>query len=144
MWILFSISLLYIIQYQFFDFRLQIDGIPFLRGDYHFLFIPYSAFLVLLAINFIPKQRKNKVTKIISTIGKSTYHILLVQILYFAVLIAIYRDNYGASILGVATDDLNVFLNFVINLSICVPIGVIWWSIENSIRSYRLNKKEIS
>ena len=142
MWILFSISLLYIIQYQFFDFRLQIDGVPFLRGDYHFLFIPYSAFLVLLAINFIPKKRKNKVAKIISTIGKSTYHILLVQILYFAVLIAIYRDHYGASILGVATDDLNVYLNFLINLSICVPIGVIWWSIENSIRSYRLYKKE--
>ena len=75
--------------------------------------------------------------------GKSTYHILLTQIMYFAILIAIYGDHYGTSILGVATDDLNVFINLFVNWSICVPIGVIWWSIENSIRSFSSKKSII-
>jgi len=136
-WILFLLSLIYIIGYQFFDFIFKdSNGIPYLTGDYNFLVTPYSAFLVLLVIKLIPKTKKGIITRAISVIGKSTYHILLTQIMYFAILIAIYGNHYGTSILGVATDDLNIFINLFVNWSICVPIGVIWWSTENSIRNF--------
>jgi hypothetical protein len=141
-WILFPLSLTYIIAYQFFDFRFtDSNGVAYLTGDYNFLVTPYSAFLVLLVIKLIPKTKKGIITKSISVIGKSTYHILLTQIIYFAILIAIYGEHYGTSILGVATNDLNCFINLYINWAICVPIGVIWWSAENSIRSYFRMKK---
>jgi hypothetical protein len=63
--------------------------------------------------------------------------------MYFAILIAIYGDHYGTSILGVATDDLNIFINLFVNWSICVPIGVIWWTTENSIRNFSSKKSMI-
>jgi len=143
-WILFPLSLTYIIAFQFFDFEFtDSNGVAYLTGDYNFLVTPYSAFLVLLVIKLIPKTKKGIITKSISVIGKSTYHILLTQIMYFAILIAIYGDHYGTSILGVATDDLNIFINLFVNWSICVSIGVIWWSIENSIRSFSSKKRMI-
>lgn len=136
-WILFPLSLTYIIAYQFFDFRFtDSSGIAYLSGDYNFLVTPYSAFLVLLVIKIIPKTKKGKITRVISVVGKSTYHILLTQIIYFAVLVAVYGDHYGTSVLGVATDDLNCFINLCINWAICIPMGVIWWSTENLIRTY--------
>ncbi|NHJ19496.1 MAG: hypothetical protein EAX91_01040 [Candidatus Lokiarchaeota archaeon] len=135
-WILFSLSLIYIIWYQFFGFRLRdSSGVPLLTGDYNFLVTPYAAFLVLFVIKILPKTKKGIITRSISVIGKSTYHILLVQIMYFAILIAIYGDHYGTSILGTATTDLNYFFNLFLNWALCVPIGIIWWSIENSIRN---------
>jgi len=143
-WILFPLSLTYIIAFQFFDFSFtDSNGVAYLTGDYNLLVTPYSAFLVLLVIKLIPKTKKGIITRAISVIGKSTYHILLTQIMYFAILIAIYGDHYGTSILGVATDDLNIFINLFVNWSICVPIGVIWWSSENSIRNFSSKKSKI-
>ena len=144
-WILFPLSLTYLIAYQFFDFRFtDSDGIAYITGDYNFLVIPYSAFLVLLWLKIFPQAQKGKITKYIAVIGKSTYHILLTQILYFAILIAIYGDHYGVSILGEATTDFNYFINLFINWALCIPVGVIWWSIENSVRNFYRTKKGLA
>ncbi|MFX1448598.1 MAG: hypothetical protein ACFFCG_10750, partial [Promethearchaeota archaeon] len=59
-----------------------------------------------------------------------------------AILIAIYGDHYCTSIIGVATNDLNCFINLGINWAICLPIGVMWWSLENSARIYLSKKKK--
>ncbi|MFX1360770.1 MAG: acyltransferase family protein, partial [Promethearchaeota archaeon] len=45
MWILFPLSILYLIFYQFFNFQF-----PFIRGDYNLLVFPYSAFLFLIVM----------------------------------------------------------------------------------------------
>jgi len=95
MWFLYPINLAYLVVYQFFGFRFRFNGIPLLRGDYHFLVFSYSAFIVLLALKFLPKTSKTKISKTISLISRSTYHILLTQILGFGMIEAFWGDHYG-------------------------------------------------
>ncbi|MBY8987628.1 MAG: acyltransferase [Candidatus Lokiarchaeota archaeon] len=147
MWILFPISLYYLIQYQFFDFRFE-----FIRGDYNLFVFPYSAFLVLLGIKLLPNRWDNWFTKVFSTIGKATYHILLTQILYFSVAYSLYGDHYGASIFGINTvydfplnnaDFLTILGYLIINWVICIPFGVFWYYIDFELRNYYLRHKKL-
>lgn len=132
MWILFPLSLYYLIQYQFFGLDLN-----FIIGDYNLFVFPYSAFLVLLGIKLLPKRWDNWFGKAISTIGKSTYHILLTQILYFAVVYSIYGDHYRASIFGINfSDNIDMFLYLIINWVICIPCGIFWHFIDEKLLKY--------
>ena len=131
-WILFPLSLYYLIQYQFFAFRFE-----FIRTDYHLLVFPYSAFLVLLGIKLLPKRWDNWFAKAISSIGKSTYHILLTQILYFAVVVSLYGDHYRASIFGINfSDNIDMFFYLFINWAICIPCGVFWHFVDEKLLKY--------
>ncbi|KKN04985.1 hypothetical protein LCGC14_1091940 [marine sediment metagenome] len=140
MWILFFISLFYLIVYQFFDFRFA-----FIFGDYTLFSFPYSAFLFLLAMKLIPKNPSNLFVKGIRLISKSTYHILLTQIIYFAILISVWGDHYGGSIFGINSvyDPIVVFLYVLINWVICIPIGILWWYGEDRLRENRLKRKSL-
>jgi len=126
MWIIYPISLAYLVTYQFFGFRFMIDGTPLLRGDYHFMVFPYSAFLVLLALKFLPNTSNGRISKTISLIGKSTYHILLTQILGFGMITAYWGTHYG------------IFIPFdpfeLIDLTALwiafITLGIIWYKID--------------
>ncbi|MHA1457395.1 MAG: acyltransferase family protein [Promethearchaeota archaeon] len=136
LWLIFPLSLTYLIAYQFFDFRFIDEyGVSFITGDYNFLVFPYSAFLFLIALKLLPSESKNWFSKGIKKISRSTYHILLTQILYFAIVVAIYGDHYRASILGINPDqDIIAFLYLIINWIICIPIGVFWWHAETKFK----------
>jgi len=141
-WILFPISLLYLIQYQFFDYRIAIDGAHLIRGDYNYLVFPYSAFLILLIFKIIPKSPENKLAKAISWISKSTFHIFLVQNLYFAISETMYNIWVEApliiNIFGLTSNDIAInILLLVMNWMITIPIGVLWWYLETKLRYYR-------
>jgi hypothetical protein len=142
MWILFPISLTYIILYQFVN-----RDYNFMFGDYHLFIFPYSAFLVLMALKVIPKKVKdnNIFVKGIRLISNSTYHILLTQILYFGIVISLYGDHYGASIFGIdfGYEPLVVFSYLLINWMVCVPIGTLWFYGENRIRQLRRSRKKL-
>ncbi len=140
LWILFPLSLFYLILYQFFGFYFN-----FIHGDYHLFVFPYSAFLFLVGLKLLPKKQDNRFIRGITVIGKSTYHILLTQILYFAIIISIWGDHYGASIIGIdSAYELNVvFVYVLINWVICIPLGIFWWYSETKIRNYRLKKKNL-
>jgi len=127
MWILLPISLTYIIAYQFFDFRFRIDGTRFLRGDYHLLVFPYSAFLVLLALRFLPNISKAKISRTISLIGKSTYHILLTQILGYGMITAYWGTHYG---MNVPFDPSDIIDLLVLWISF-IWCGIIWYKIDH-------------
>jgi len=126
MWIIYPICLAYLVVYQFFGFRFTVDGTPLLRGDYHFMVFPYSAFLVLLALKFLPNTSTRKISKTISLIGRSTYHILLTQIFGFGILTAFWGTHYG------------IYLPFdpfeLIDLSalwlLFIWVGIIWYKID--------------
>ena len=137
MWILFPISLIYIILYQFFGLDL-----PFIHGDYNLFVFPYSAFVFLIGLALLPQEANNKIAKTISLIGKSTYHILLVQIFYFGITVWLYGDHYRASIFGINnSDDIIIFGYLLINWAICIPAGVFWYYIENELEIFHPNKK---
>ena len=126
MWILFPISLIFIIFYQFFGFRIIIDGIPFLRGDYHFLFIPYSAFLVLLGLHFLPRSSDLQISKRISLISKSTYHILLTQILGYAMITMWWGTHYGMALPFNPFDIIDLIVLWIV----FIEFGVLWYKID--------------
>ena len=126
MWIIFSISLIYIIAYQFFNFRLRINGVPLLRGDYHFLVFPYSAMLVLLALRFLPKKSDWRISKSISLIGKSTYHILLTQILGYGMITAWWGSHYGMDAPFNPFDIIDLVALWIL----FIGFGIMWYKID--------------
>jgi len=125
-WVLLPISLWYIIAYQFFDFRFIIGGERFLRGDYTLLVFPYSAFLVLLVLNFLPKSSNSWIARKISLIGKSTYHILLTQILGFGMITAWWGTHYG---MDVPFDPFDI-IDLVAAWILFIWFGVTWYKID--------------
>jgi len=126
MWIIFPISLVYIIAYQFFGFRFMIGIVPLLRGDYHFLVFPYSAMLVLLALRFLPQKSDWRISKSISLIGKSTYHILLTQILGYAMITAWWGTHYGMDAPFNPFDIIDLVALWII----FIGFGIIWYKID--------------
>jgi hypothetical protein len=128
MWFLYPISLAYIITYQFFNFRFMVNNVPLLRGDYNFFVFPYSAFLFLLAMRFIPQKSDSRISKAISLIGKSTYHILLIQILGFGMIYALFGTHYSIDV-GFKPDDI---LDLIFAWIVFISFGVLWFKIEQN------------
>jgi len=126
MWFLYPISLAYIVTYQFFGFRYMTGDVPLLRGDYNFLVFPYSAFLFLLAIKFIPKKAEGRIARAIKLISKSTYHILLIQILGYGMVYA-YGGNHYAIDLPFTLDQI---IDLVFVWIIFIIFGILWYKID--------------
>ena len=126
MWIIFPISLAYLIAYQFYGFRFRIDGFPLLRGDYHFIVFPYSAMLVLLALRFLPQKSDWRISKFISLIGKSTYHILLTQILGYGMITFWWGTHYGMAAPFNPFDIIDLVGLWIL----FIGFGIIWYKID--------------
>ena len=126
MWIIYPISLGFIVAYQFYGFRIIIGNIRLLRGDYHFLIFPYSAFLFLLAMKFLPQKSEGRISRAISLIGKSSYHILLIQILGFGIVYAYSGTHYAIQAGGSADDILDLFVVWFFFIS----FGILWYKID--------------
>jgi len=125
-WILFPLSLAYIIAYQFFDFRFRIGTVYLIRGDYHFLVFPYSVVLVILAMMLLPQNSENKLSRAISLISKSTYHILLTQMFGYGLIFSMRGTHYLIYTGFTFLDALYLIYGWVI----FVPFGVIWYKID--------------
>ncbi|TFG03686.1 MAG: acyltransferase [Promethearchaeota archaeon] len=137
-WLLFPISLTYMILWDFFGFRLQINGSGLVRGDYNYLTFLYSAFIFLIALRLIPKNPKAIISKAIYPLGRATFHIYLVQDLYYIILYINFNDvwispgfNGIVNPFGITAADFLTNLGLlIINWIICFSIGVIWWYSE--------------
>jgi hypothetical protein len=141
-WILFPVNLIYMIAWDFFDFRLQIDGSGVVRGDYNYLTFVYSALIFLIVMQLVPKNPKNRIIKSISPIGKATFHIYLIQDLYYIILYIIYNDIWTTPTfaglvnpLGIASADLFMNIGLLcLNWIICISVGVLWWFAEKKVK----------
>ena len=149
-WILFPISLTYMIAWDFFGFRLGSEtGTGIVRGDYNYLTFIYSAFIFLIILKVIPKNPKNKVTKIFTTIGRATFHIYLVQDIFYIILYINFISIWTTpgfsgivNIFGIAADDILTTIGLlIINWVVCISCGVIWWYVEKRFRIFVLNRK---
>ncbi|MFW9829086.1 MAG: acyltransferase [Candidatus Thorarchaeota archaeon] len=127
-WILFLISLTYLIFYQFFGGRLRIGTIPLIRGDYNFLVFPYSAVLILISFIILPKKSDGKISRAISLIGKSTYHILLTQMLGYGIIYATLRTHYLIDVGFTFLDALKLLYAWII----FIPFGILWYKIDQN------------
>ncbi len=139
-WILFPIAVIYMVAWEFFGFRLEVDGSGIVRGDYNYFTFIYSAFIILIVLKIIPKNPKNKALKIFTVIGRSTFHIYLVQDVYFAITYSLHGmgEKIVDNIFGISFEEpiLNLLL-LCLNWLICISAGVFWWYIENTIRKAR-------
>ena len=127
--ILVPISIMYFIEYTFFGFSKY-----FLIGDFNYLTVPYAAFIFLIALKYLPKTPPNRFSKFIEQIGKSTYHILLFQILYFSL---IYHLMPNIAFNGFGNDFIAYIIYYSINLLISLFGGISWYNIETRILKKR-------
>ncbi|MFW9820911.1 MAG: acyltransferase family protein [Candidatus Thorarchaeota archaeon] len=139
MWLLYPISLGFIIAHQFFAFRIRIDGVSLLRGDYHLLMIPYSAFLFLLAMKFLPQKSNKRIARGVSLISRSTYHILLIQILGYGMITAFGGTHYALDTLITLPLDMNeifLLIEYIVELIIVwitfISFGILWYKIDQN------------
>ncbi|MHA1959632.1 MAG: acyltransferase family protein [Candidatus Thorarchaeota archaeon] len=121
-WVLLPVSLIYLIMYQFFGLRFA-----FITSDYNLFAFPYSAFLFLLGMKFLPTESVRRHAKATARIGKATYHILLTQILYFSVLFQLFPSF---SQTGFGTDVALYILYYITNIAVSFLGGIFWFELE--------------
>jgi hypothetical protein len=131
LWLAAPLSFIYVYAFYFFDFRLQIfDGEYYRRlfwGDYTLLIYPYAAFLFLLAMRYLPYESQGRFSKLVSRISRSSYHILLSQILYYAVW---YQINPDYLAYGFGSNIANYIPFYAFTVLICFGSGMLWYEAE--------------
>ena len=127
-WILFPISLIYMIIYS-----LGMLPLPIPLGDYQLFFFPYSAIIFMVGMKLIPENPTGKVSDFIRKISKSTYHILLTQILYFSIVFQFFlimTDGNPETLDVFDAAPLNYLWFYPLNLIITFGIGMLWKHLE--------------
>ncbi len=143
-WILLPISLLYLACYSLFglgavrEFLWQFY-LGWIGGDYNFLSFPYSAFLFLVILAIFPQNPDSSLCNFIRKIGKSTYHILLVQILYFSIVYHFWFSIHD----GFDSHPFDYLWFYPLNVLITFTGGIIWNSLETKFYKEKINKKKI-
>ena len=110
------ISILYIVANVFygyiFPYFLQYMGVENIISFF------YPLTLVLLGIKFFPSNENNKLVKLIAKIGRASYHIFLIQILYFSIYIIFFY--YFFRIHFSATEGIFAMIIIISNIIACV------------------------
>ncbi len=144
LWILMPISLIYLIGYSLYGLGgvrelLSHFYLGWIGGDYNFLSFPYTAFLFLIILNIFPRNPDNKLSKIIKKISRSTYHILLFQILYFSI-----AYHFWFTIAdGFDSHPIDYLWYYPLNLLITITGGIIWQTLEFKLYKEKVNKNKI-
>ena len=134
-WVLFPFSFAYMIAWDFFNFRLEVGGSGLVRGDYNYITFIYSALIFLIVLRYVPKNPHNWISKSISVMSKSTFHIYLTQDVFYITLYILYNDVWRApgftglvNVFGIASADFLTNVGFlIVNWIICFFVGIFWW-----------------
>lgn len=119
---LFSIS--YILFYSFFNWNVPFFGGYWATQNVLSFFYPLLIFVV--GMKLLPTISKNKLLNFIGTIGKASYHIFLLQIVFFTLIPAM------AVLIGLNVNlHLSVILSLIINFGVLIPAGLLFFSAEN-------------
>jgi hypothetical protein len=136
-WILLPISIIFIYIYATDSLGAATEAfkMEWVSGDYNFLTFPYSALIFLLGMAFLPINPKGKFSNFVRRVSKSTYHILMAQILYFSIVYHFFLQLYdweaypGPFVFDGAP--MNYLWYFPVNLIITFAIGVLWYELEH-------------
>lgn len=118
--VLFISGFLYTSAVDYTDFRWALND--FWRNSCVYAIGYFIVLIVLAFYLFEGKELPNYLHKVISLIGKSSFHIFLVQMLY-------YRIEYDN-----AYNDHSTPSHLLINLAICISLGCLWYLIEKALR----------
>jgi hypothetical protein len=133
---MFLVSFMYILAYQFFGCR--VFFIPEEGAEFNPLIMPYSAFLFLLGMRVLPTKGRRMATSALAKMGKASYHILMTQILYFAIMYNLLPALFP---LGPTGNSLLCLSLFLVNLVTCSLLGTLsyWWESSRQSRRVRLS-----
>ena len=100
---------------------------PFFRiewVDQNFISFLYPAFLIVLGIQFLPKNSVNKLfpIKLLMTVGKLSFHIFLVQICYFSI------AQFIQGVVRIPLINLTSFfqIGWILNIGTCILFGYLF------------------
>ncbi|MBY9014199.1 MAG: hypothetical protein KGD68_00765 [Candidatus Lokiarchaeota archaeon] len=99
-------------------------------------------------MKILPDTYEKRIGKVIKYIGKSSFHIFLVQNLYFAISETMYNLWVEApliiNIFGYSSNEIIIsVLLLIMNWMITIPIGVLWWHLETKLRYYKGKSKQL-
>ena len=122
----FALSFAYVALYTFFGFR--VFFIPEVGFEYNLFVMPYSAFLFILGMRLLPSRSRNRAVTLLARVGKASYHILMVQIVYFSIL---YQQIPSLATQGIAADLASILLFYLANFLMCAGAGVLWFEMSS-------------
>lgn len=97
----------------------------------------YPAILIMAALNYLPNKLDYKLAEISSKIGKASYHIYLIQMIYFALVPANsfaqkLSETYNFYIVGAGL--------ITFNLIVCVSFGLLFYKINTPSNKVKIEK----
>jgi peptidoglycan/LPS O-acetylase OafA/YrhL len=97
----------------------------------------YYLMIVLFGLYFLPKDTKNKIFKLIAYIGKSSYHIFLIQMIWFACfkdsLVYLPKENN-------TLENLLMIMIIFINLVFCSILGILFYNLTKNLKVFGYQK----
>lgn len=87
----------------------------------------YPLFLCIMGLKFLPSESDNKTLSLFSLIGRASYHIFLIQIVYFGVGIALMIESLSPKI--------SIIL-CLMNVIILITIGLIFFKAESKLKNW--------
>lgn len=128
----FPISVIYIFMVSFTQqpFPLFFD----LWNSQNIIAVFYPLMLIIVMFNLFPEKAKNIIYKLLSMIGKASYHIYLVQILFF---------GFGFSFMKIVNKNNFIIIApiaIVLNISLATFLGLIFYYLENNLKNIVLNR----
>ena len=88
----------------------------------------YALFFIIIVLKYFNNIKRNFIEKIITTIGKASYHIFLVQLIYYAMLEVIIFNNK---------------LDYIVHVFICLTVGILFYFLERKIIDYLSDLKKL-
>jgi peptidoglycan/LPS O-acetylase OafA/YrhL len=133
-----AISILYLMAFSVFHWEF-----PFFNnfwgteyptlGSYVFLMAFYPLAIYMLAYRILPSNSHNKLVRSIQYLGKASYHIFLVQILFFAVLYNPYSIILRHELFGINHEFIVGLFAIIISLGVTIPAGVLFYKYEDKL-----------
>jgi len=134
------IGICYLIFYVYFIPFTNIHLLIFIMIFNQIIVSFYCCFICIILIEFLPKINKNLITKFLSYIGKKTYYIFLIQMIYFGFLRGILNTLYITyNSLDLHTIIFILIICFI-NIVFCLLLGILFFKLCNFILEKLKNK----
>ncbi len=130
----FAVSTGFLIAYNFFNFNFQIGDFR-IGGAWvyqNYLTVFYPLMLVLLGIRFFPKKPSNILAKILAFIGKRSFHIYLVQVVFFSAILRLPKFQTAQDSFTLS-EGLIILIEIFYNVFVCVVLGSGFYILSNKL-----------
>ncbi|MBY9006280.1 MAG: acyltransferase family protein [Candidatus Lokiarchaeota archaeon] len=93
----------------------------------------FTVLIILLVIRFLPNNSMNTIHKFFKHIGKASYHIYLIQMIYFCIITRL--TDLGRYTL------LSKLVCLFTSLVFCIIIGILFYELDNYVKLKFIHKK---